>query len=91
MKRLICSVYDSKAQAYLPPFVAATAAVATRMLVAAMENRESEFWRFAEDYQLFELAFFDDESGQVEGHSGPISIVGCWQLKAAFKQSGDGG
>jgi len=62
---VICSVYDSKAAAYLQPFFAPTRAVAIRSFAAACLQEDHQFRRHAEDYTLFCLAEFDEFTGQV--------------------------
>ena len=62
--RKIHSVYDSKAQAYLQPFFSVTTGVAVRQFTAAVQDSNHDFHRFAEDYTLFELGDFNENTGK---------------------------
>lgn len=58
----IFSVYDSKAEAFLPPFFAPTTAVGIRNFEGAANDSGHQFFRFAADYTLFELGSWDERS-----------------------------
>ncbi|WNK13989.1 MAG: nonstructural protein [Microvirus sp.] len=60
------SVYDNKAQAYLPPFAAVNAGVALRMFRDSATAADHMFTRYPLDYHLFEMGTFDDVMGKVE-------------------------
>lgn len=81
------TVYDSKAEKYLPPFQAATPAAATRALSAAIRDSSHDFHKFAEDYSLFEIALWDEDSGLITAYDAPKHIVNAWTIKATlFKE-----
>jgi len=65
MSNKIYSVYDSKAEAYLPPFTCPTRAVAQRMVAQATMDINHDFSRFGGDYTLFELAEWDLQTGNI--------------------------
>jgi len=60
------SVFDSKAKAWLPPFVAPNAAVAIRSFEAAANQAGHDFNRFAPDFVLFEIGAWSESEGQVQ-------------------------
>lgn len=62
----VFTVYDSKAEAYLPPFCSPTRGVAIRMVRAACLDVNHDFHKFGADYTLFEIAEFDERTGCVE-------------------------
>lgn len=64
----IFAVYDSKAEAHLPPFTSLTTAVAIRQFQATVDNLESDFARFPGDYTLFELGEWDQNTGNITMH-----------------------
>lgn len=66
MKLGIFSVYDEKAEAYLQPFFALTKGSALRAFADAVNDPKHEFARHAADYTLFQIGFFDQETGFVE-------------------------
>jgi len=70
------SVYDAKVQLYTKPFFLRTKGEALRSWIDTANDPESEIYVHAEDYTLFELGEYDEESGQLENHPAPIS-VGC--------------
>lgn len=62
----IFSVYDSKAEAFLPPFFSTTTAVGTRQFEAAANSIDHQFNRFGGDFTLFELGTYDDRTGSFD-------------------------
>ncbi len=73
MKQSIFAIYDSKADAYLPPFIATTVEVAKRMFGQAANDNTQDFNRWADDYTLFELGAWDDNKGEITMHRAHIS------------------
>lgn len=59
------SVYDSKANAFLPPFFFPTKAMATRVFADCCNDKEHQFGRHPADYTLFHLGHFDTDSGEL--------------------------
>lgn len=70
----VFSVFDSKAKAYLQPFQAVNSAVALRSFEAAVNDERHDFHRFASDYTLFELGYFDDSTGMIECHDAHVAL-----------------
>lgn len=68
------SIFDSKAEAFLPPFFSPTAAVALRNFEGAANDQDHAFHRHSADYTLFELGEFDDASGSITTHKAPINL-----------------
>lgn len=64
MEHVVFSIYDSKAEAYLPPFITPNIAVAVRMFSSAACDPTHNFAKFAGDYTLFEIGKFDDSKGE---------------------------
>ena len=60
----IYSVYDEKAGAYLPPFYMQNDAVAVRAFRNSVQDEEHNFHKNAEDYTLFRLGAWDDNTGE---------------------------
>ncbi len=59
----IFSVFDEKAEAFLPPFFLPTVGMAVRSFSECVNDREHMFGKHPSDYTLFELGSFDDSSG----------------------------
>ncbi len=70
----IFSVFDSKADAYLPPFFAPTTAVGVRTFAAAANAEAHQFRMFAGDYTLFELGEFDERKGSFDLHEAHVNL-----------------
>lgn len=65
MKLEMFAVFDVKAEAYLQPFFAMSTGVAVRMFEEAASDREHAFYKHAEDYTLFKVGEFYQDSGQL--------------------------
>lgn len=87
MKIGIFSVYDSKAEAYLPPFYAHNAAVARRTMEQAVTDPNHNFRRYAEDYTLFEVGQFDDSTGNFIDLQPKKSLGNALHIKAQADQA----
>ena len=59
----IFSVYDSKAQAYLPPFYNPAVGSAIRAFADAINDSQAPFAKHAGDYVLYQVGEFDDSTG----------------------------
>lgn len=57
------SVFDSKANAYLPDFEQTTTALAIRAFATAANKEDHDFHTYAADYTLFETGTRDDATG----------------------------
>ena len=63
MLLLVCAVKDSAADAFGRPFFVPTIGLAMRSFIDEVNNRESPFNAHPDDYTLFEIGDFDDNSG----------------------------
>lgn len=79
----IFSVFDSKMNAFLPPFFTLTASMALRSFEDAVRSEGHDFGNHAEDYTLFELGSFNQHSGKVELLDTPHSLA----LAISFRQA----
>jgi hypothetical protein len=70
---LVFSVHDSKADAFLPPFILPKEAMALRAFSDCVNSEDHQFGKNPEDYTLFELGSFNDETGQYLLHRSIIS------------------
>lgn len=69
----VFAVYDSKAEAYLPPFFVQNQAVALRSFASAAQDADHQFHKFGADYTLFELGEYDDSTGVITTHKAQIN------------------
>ena len=74
MRHKLFSVYDSAAEAYLPPFILPNVQMAQRIFGDCINSPEHQFSKHPEDYTLFELGIFDDETGKHELQRTPKSL-----------------
>ena len=63
MKLQIFTVYDSAAQAYLQPFFLKARGQAVREFSDMVNKDGHQFWKHPQDYTLFYLGEYDEESG----------------------------
>lgn len=91
MDQMIFTVRDSKAEAYLPPFYAAKQGLAVRMVANAVNDPDHTFFRNPEDYTLFYLGTFDEETGYIKSIP-PEAICNLVQLvsNASFEITPEG-
>jgi len=79
----IFSVYDSKVKAFNNPFFQRTTGEALRSFMDACQKMDGNFYKYAEDYTLFEIGAFDDATAKFELYETPQSLG----LASQFKQS----
>lgn len=83
MTHKVFAIYDSKAEAHLPPFTSLTTAVAIRQFQATVANLESDFARFPADYTLFELGTWDQLDGQIQMYEAKMNLGTALEHKQA--------
>ena len=64
MKRAVCVVFDSAVNLYGQPIFVPSVGAALRSFIDEVNNRESAMCAHPEDYVLFHLADYDDETGE---------------------------
>jgi len=74
MKLKAYTVYDSKAEAYLPPFFVQSRGLAIRSFTDAANSADHNFSRYASDFTLFELGEWDDSNSVFTPHPAPVSL-----------------
>lgn len=65
-KLKIYSVRDSKTEAFARPFFLQNDQVMHRAILGAKMDTESAMSKHAEDYSVYEIGTFDEDSGQIE-------------------------
>lgn len=70
----VFTIYDAKAEAYLPPFYFAATGQALRAFADMANEREHQVGRHPADYTLFELGYFDDGDATFEAHQAKIPL-----------------
>jgi len=74
MKLKVYTIYDSKIQTYMRPFFLQANGAARRAFEDLVNDKSTEISRHPEDYTLFELATFDDQTGVFENANAPTSL-----------------
>lgn len=62
----VFTIYDDKAEMYLPPFCFKTAGQATRAFMESCNDPQHQFNKHPEDFTLFELGTYDDDNARFE-------------------------
>lgn len=65
-KMLVFAVYDSKAEAYGPPFFNRAKGEALRAFMDAANNKEDSIGKHPEDYTLFYIGIYEELKGSFE-------------------------
>jgi hypothetical protein len=80
-KFVVCTVFDSKVQAFEQPFFARTRGEALRMWQEVSNDAQTKFARHPEDFALMEIAEYDDQTAQFVNHSAPQNLGLAVQFK----------
>lgn len=67
-------IYDSKAEAYLPPFFVKSKGEAIRAIQSLIEDPQHNFHKYAEDFTLFEAGSWNDENAKFNLLNTPHSL-----------------
>ena len=86
MQMVVCSVFDTAVGAYMRPFFAPAPGAAIRAFEDDASNAESVVSRHPEDYALFLLGRWDDQSGKFEQEETPVCLCRAHELVAASRQ-----
>lgn len=81
MRLVAVAIRDSAVDAFMRPFFVPTAAFAVRSLTEELKNPESALGKSPQDYALFELGWFDEDSGRFENLESPRQLVRVQDLK----------
>lgn len=70
----ICSIYDSKAEAWITPMFFQSNAQAIRSFGDVVNNPDSEFGKHPEDYTLFNVGSFNPANGVLVAAAAPAAL-----------------
>lgn len=73
MKLLVFAIYDSQVCAYLNPFVTSHPSLAKRSFQAVATDPRSQIYNHPQDFTLFEVGEWDDETGLVRAYDRHIN------------------
>ena len=85
-KQPIFAVRDVKADAYGQPFVSKHVGLAVRGLTDAVNDpqKQSDISRHPEDFSLYEIGQYDDQSGVIDSYDAPKLVASASSLQNAF-------
>lgn len=82
MKMKVFAIRDGKAEIYFPPFFQKTHGEAERSLRELMRDESSMVAKYPEDYDLYFLGEYDDQSGKMSLQDTPQHVLKAIQLKS---------
>lgn len=85
MKLKVYAIMDKKVGAYLNPFLMRSAGEAARAFENSVKDVNTNFNKHPEDYELYEIADWDDLVGDYQSYSKKLCIcnaVQCLNVKA---------
>lgn len=74
-KRVVCAVRDRAIDGFMMPFCAPTGAMAIRSFADEVNKPDGPMYSHPDDYELYQLGFFDEESGEFENKKQMLSIA----------------
>jgi len=83
MNLKVFSIYDSKAEAYLPPFHMKSNGEAIRAVTDLVNDAKHNFSKYAQDYTLFAVGTWDDATCKYDLYSTPMSLGVFLEFKTA--------
>lgn len=82
MKQLkMFAVYDSITQSFAVPFCAVNSGDATRILAAGVNDPQTNLHHSTEDYSLFYLGHYDQDSGVMYPLKAPERVISAIEVK----------
>lgn len=76
MEIRVFAVRDMKALAFLQPFFSQSSMSAIRAFGDACEQKDTPFNKHPEDYVLYEIGGYNDDTGMLTAVS-PVRMLGC--------------
>ena len=77
----VFTVRDAKADAYLAPFFMKTKGLAIRGFETTVNDQKTEFNKYPEDYDLYQIGEYDEQSGKILSADTPEHICKAVDLK----------
>lgn len=74
MKLKVYTVYDSKTEAYIQPFYMQAKGQAIRSFTELVQDEKHAFGKHPEDYTIFELGDYDDQTSKFDLYDTPVSL-----------------
>lgn len=81
MKIMIYSVYDSKTGVFGQPNFLINRGAALRAWQEAANDNQSNIGKYPADFTMFEIGYWDDETGNVSMHNTKVSLGTALEFK----------
>lgn len=88
MRYKMFTIYDSKVEAFCPPFFHAHNGDALREFEEMANDPKSKICNYAQDYSLFEIGSFDNSNSSITMLTSPISLALAVEVKRADRTGG---
>ena len=82
------TVYDKKARSYARPFFTDNDEVAIRMFLDAAKDEGSVFYLHPEDFVLYCIGHFDEQSGLINGFEAIVHVSDLVNLMVCYSDVG---
>lgn len=76
------AVRDVKARVYMTPFFQRSAVEAVRTFSGAVNDATTVLSKYSDDFELFELGSFEDDSAAFTLHNEPLFVVSAKSVRA---------
>lgn len=84
-KLIMFTIRDNKVGAYMPPMFVPHKATLMRLLHEMVLNQENNLCKYPQDYELYELGVYDQDSGTITQHDKPIAVDNVTNIKEGAK------
>lgn len=72
---IVCAVRDRAMDAFMQPFFCQARGVANRSFADEINKKDSPFHAHPEDFDLYELGVYDDNTGFIKSHERPEMLA----------------
>jgi hypothetical protein len=86
MTQKIYSIHDAKAEYFTQPFFKKTHGEAERDFTQLVNDEKSQLHKFPEDYDLYYLGEYDDNTGKMTPIDTPQHIIKAIQIRSKSMQ-----
>lgn len=79
--KYLFAVRDTKVGVFQKPFLMRNAAEAIRGFESVVNDHNTEFYRYPDDFTLYQMAEFDEETGVITQSTDPQILVNAVELR----------
>lgn len=70
----IYAIYDNKAEAFMEPYFAVNAALASRRFQENVQMQDSLFGKYPNDFCLYEIGEFNEQTGHLTNYDENVNL-----------------